>query len=303
MTTKLSSVLIAMSFFCALPAFSRTQGNLRYSVVVDKFENKTEDQRALGEEWSTLLTSQLHESGHFIVVSQSDAQLAALKEQLRGASGVTTQGRKTAQRAQMTPVQLLVTGVITHLKGGAADQGGGVVVGGVTIGANRSVTEIRATLQMIDTSTGAVVAAKNFTGTAQGGGITFRRNGSGNTIGSKRDSNLHAAFEKATAEVIPWMVAQLPSVPWRGSVVKVDQERIIINRGGREGVSVGDEFVVGESEVLRDPDTGEVLDEIIRERARIKVLRVNDKTAVCSVVTGTIGQVVERMAVQHSNES
>jgi hypothetical protein len=83
----------------------------------------------------------------------------------------------------------------------------------------------------------------------------------------------------------------------------VDKDRIIINRGTREGVSAGDEFIVGESEILRDPDTGEVLDEVLHERARIKVMQVNERTSVCSVVSGTAGQVVERMAIQYSSES
>jgi hypothetical protein len=36
---------------------------------------------------------------------------------------------------------------------------------------------------------------------------------------------------------------------------------VYINRGTREGVSVGQTFDVGKSEILRDPDTGEVLDQ------------------------------------------
>src|SRR5205807_2351144 len=106
---KISTVLLSVLFLCAAPAIAAPpRGNLRYSIIVDKFENKTESPRALGNEWSTLLTSKLYESGRFIVVSQTDMQLKALEEQLRGASGTTAQGRKTAVRGQMTPAQLLV---------------------------------------------------------------------------------------------------------------------------------------------------------------------------------------------------
>jgi curli biogenesis system outer membrane secretion channel CsgG len=290
--------------FAATPAVANSSrgGSLRYTVVVDKFENKTHSERALGDEWSTLLTSKLHESGSFIVVAQTDMQLEALKEQLRAATGTTVQGRKTAVRGQMTPAQLLVKGVITQLKEGAADQGGGTGVGKFRIQAGRKTTEVRATLQMIDATTGSLVAAKNFVGIAQqrAFGVQSQR---GDNVNMGQDDNVYAAFEKAVDEVIPWMVAQLPSVRWRGTVVKVDKDRVIVNRGSREGVAAGDEFIVGESEVLRDPDTGEVIDEVVHERARVRVAQVSERTAVCSVVGGAIGQIVERMAIQYKGEN
>lgn len=297
---RLLGIAAASLVLWSVPSFAKTSGNLRYSIVVDEFENKTESPRALGSEWSTILTTKLHESGSFIVVGQTGAQLAALKEQLRGASGLTAQGKRTAERGQMTPAQLFVQGVITHINEGSADQGGGIGVGRFRVNAGRKKTEIRATLQMIDASTGALVAAKSFVGIAQQRSFSLQE--SHGSVGMGQDSNVHEAFEKAIAEAIPWMVAQLPSVPWRGSVVKVDKQSVIVNRGSREGVAAGDEFIVGESEVLRDPDSGDVLDEIVHERARLRVDKVNDRTSVCSVVNGTIGQIVERMGVQYKAE-
>lgn len=296
---KLLSIAIAAAFLCASSIFAQAaRGGLRYTVAVDEFENKSENKRALGDEWATLLTAALHESGSFIVVAQDDMQLKALKEQLRALSGVTTQGKKTAVRAQMAPTQLLVKGVITHYKQDAANQGGGIPIGKFRINAGRKKTEIRATIQMVDTTTGAVVAAKNFVGIAQARSLGVQEN-SGANASMGEDDNVHAAFEKAIGEVIPWMVSQLPSVAWRGSVVRVAGEKIIINRGLREGVASGDEFIAGESEVLRDPDTGEVLDEVVNERALIRVVQLSERTATCSVVTGDVGQIVTGMGIQY----
>ena len=284
-------------------ALGTPKGNLRYSIIVDKFENNTNAQ-SLGDDWATLLTSALHESGSFIVVAQDDMQLQALKEQLRSLSGVTTQGRKTAQRGHMVPAQLMVKGIITHYQEGTLNQDSGFGVGRLRLNAGRAKTEIRATLQMIDTTTGALVAAKNFIGTAQQRAFSVQQN-NGNKdgkIGVGSDANSFDALEKAIEDVIPWMVAQLPSVAWRGSVVRVDKEKIIINRGSREGVVAGDEFIAGESEVLRDPDTGEILDEVLNERARIAVVQLNERTAVCKVVHGDVGQIVTGMAIQFSRD-
>ena len=286
------------------PASAGQTGGLRYTVFVEKFDNNSEAPASLGHEWATQLTTALQESGQFIVVAQSDMQKSALDEQARGASGVTVQGKKTAAHSRMSLAQLLVKGVITHFQKEASNQGGGFEIGQFKIGGGRAKTEIRATLQMIDSTTGALVAAKNFVGSAQGRGIEIglsNGNGMGSLKAGQKD-NVHAALEKAINEVIPWMVEQLPSVPWRGSVVKVDGEKIILNRGSREGVSVGDVFVVGESEIISDPDTGETLDEVVHERARVKVTNVTERTSFCAVTEGNGDQVVQGMGVQPEKE-
>jgi curli biogenesis system outer membrane secretion channel CsgG len=301
---SLSTFVLTATAICTLSADAApARGNLRYSIVVAKFENKTDSQRALGDEWAMLLTSKLYESGHFVVVSQTSTQIEALKEQFRVATGVTAQGKKSAVHGQMTPAQLLVEGVITDFREAADDQGGGVGIGRFRVNAGRKRTEIRATMQIIDTSTGAVVAARDFVGSAQARAVSVAQSDAANTVSMGQGDNVHAAFEKAITEAIPWLVTQLPSIRWRGTVVKVDKDRIIVNRGSREGVTAGDEFIVGESELLRDPDTGEVLDEVVHERARIRVIQVNERTAVCTVVSGTVQQIVERMGVLYSNES
>jgi curli biogenesis system outer membrane secretion channel CsgG len=309
MTTKgsfrplFAALTTALFLFCSASAMAAPpRGSLRYSVIVDKFENKSGVDRDLGDEWATLLTSKLHESGRFIVVAQTDMQLASLKEQLRGASGTTAGGNKTAVRGQMVPAQLLVKGVITSFKEGTADQGGGFNVHGFTIGGAQKKTEIRATMQMIDASTGALVAAHDVVGIAQKRGFSVGRDG-GQHANVGQDDNVQQAFEKAIADAIPWMVEQLPAVQWRGSVVRVGKDHVIVNRGLREGVSVGDEFIVGDLDVLRDPDTGEVIEALIHERARVKVVRLTDRTAVCSIVSGTASQIVERMAIKYTSES
>lgn len=293
---------------CALmgsPSFAASPGGgLRYSVFVEKFEDKSGSHTPLGGDWETQLTSALQESGRFIVVAQKDMQHSALKEQSRGTSGVTAQGRKTAARSRMTPAQLLIKGVITYFKQGDASQESGINIRNFKIGGGRARTEIRATVQMIDATTGTVVVAKSFTGIAQRRGIAFGIQGAEGKGEMKagEDDNVNAAFEKAIADVIPWMVTQLPSVPWRGTVIKIDGDHVTINRGAREGVAAGTDFIAGESETLTDPDTGETLDEVLHERAKIRVVRVNERTSTCSVISGNRNQIITGMAIQPERE-
>jgi hypothetical protein len=73
--------------------------------------------------------------------------------------------------------------------------------------------------------------------------------------------------------------------------------KVYINRGQREGVSSGQMFSVGSVEVIRDPDTGEILDEDMTELCRIQASEVKEKLTVCTVVEGDAGDVEKGMKV------
>ena len=99
------------------------------------------------------------------------------------------------------------------------------------------------------------------------------------------------------AAAVDWLTAQLPGISWRGSVALIKDGKVYVNRGSREGVTAGQVFFVGEPEVIRDPDTGEVLDETITEVATIRVDSVREKLSICSVIGGDVGDVERGMAV------
>ena len=80
-------------------------------------------------------------------------------------------------------------------------------------------------------------------------------------------------------------------------VVMVKGDRVYVNRGTREGVAVGQELVVGESEVIRDPDTGEILDEEITDIALLEATKVKEKLSICSVTSGDAGAVAKGMTI------
>ncbi|PKN27544.1 MAG: hypothetical protein CVU64_15790, partial [Deltaproteobacteria bacterium HGW-Deltaproteobacteria-21] len=64
-------------------------------------------------------------------------------------------------------------------------------------------------------------------------------------------------------------------------------DKVYINRGTREGVSVGHTFQVGKVEVLRDPKTGEVLDQTIEKSGTIEVVSVKEKISICKLTQGS----------------
>ena len=284
----------------ALPAWS-AEGGLRYTVTVTEFENKAGwyGQWDIGYAWGATLTDILHQSGRFIVLGESDMRVEALREQDFAASGRTAQGAKTPVQGQMTPAQLLVKGAITHVQHTTTGGGGGVRVKGFRIGGKKDASEINATIYIVDSTTGQVVASKSVVGTSKRRGGTFgysEADFGGNLSGFKND-NLGKAVEAAVSEAVDFMIAQLPGIPWSGSVALVKDGKIYVNRGTREGVGTGQVFVVGEVDVIRDPDTGEVLDESMNELARLRVDEVREKLSICSVTSGNAGALQRGMAV------
>jgi curli biogenesis system outer membrane secretion channel CsgG len=284
----------------AVPAWSQS-GGLRYTVTVTEFENRAGwyGRWDIGHAWGATLTDILHESGRFIVLGESDMRVEALREQDFAASGRTAQGSKTPVQGQMTPAQLLVKGAITHVQHTSTGGGGGVRVKGFRIGGKKDASEINATIYIVDSTTGQVLASESVVGTSKRRGGTFGYSEAdfGGSLSGFKNDNLGKAVEAAVSEAVDFMIAELPGIPWTGSVALVKDGKVYVNRGTREGVGSGQVFVVGDVDVIRDPETGEVLDESMNELARLRVDEVKEKLSICSVTSGSVGAVQRGMAV------
>lgn len=287
----------------AVPAVAQTgEGGLRYTVTVSKFENEAGwyGQWDIGDAWGTVLTDILNQSGRFIVLGETDMRNEALAEQDFAASGRTAQGAKAPVTGQMTPAQLLVKGAITHVQTSTTGGGGGVRVKGFRVGGSKDTAEINATMYIVDSTTGQVVASTRVTGKAGRKGGTFGYSGRnfGGDVGAFKKDNVGQAVEDAVSQGVDWMITQLPNVPWTGSVALIQDGKVYVNRGTREGVAPGQVFVVGEATVIRDPDTGEVLDQSVQEIATLKATTVKEKLSICDVLAGDVSRLEKGMMVQ-----
>lgn len=293
--------LAAALMLAAVPLVAQ-EGGLRYTVTVTKFDNQAgwSGQWDIGDAWATVMTDILNQTGQFIVLGETDMRDEAMIEQDLGASGRTAQGSKTAATGQLTPAQLLVKGAITHVEGPTQGGSGGIRVRGFRVGGGGAKAEVNATIYMIDSTTGQVVASTSVVGTSKkrSGRFGYSGAGWGGDIGGFKKDNTAKAIEDAVSQAVDWMVEELPSVQWSGTVATRQGDKVYINRGTREGVSSGTTLSVGESMVIRDPDTGEVLDESVREVARIRCDTVKEKLSICSVVSGDAAAIEKGMRVQ-----
>jgi len=290
---KISVLMILFSMVFLFPIESiAAEGGMRYSIVVSKFKNRSNwrGQWSLGDAWGAVLTDSLNSTGRFIVLGENDMRKEALAEQDFAASKRAAGGGKKVVKGQMTPAQLLVKGNITHFDPGTSGGKGGVGFGGIRIGVKGGTAEINAVMYIIDSSTGQVMASKKVFGTVTKKGLSIgihKRGFSGNVGGFKK-TNTGKAVEMAIDQGVGFLISQLEDIPWTGSVILKKGDKVYINRGTREGVTKGQAFDVGEMEILRDPDTGEVLDASMESAGKIRALKVKEKITICKVVEGQI---------------
>ena len=286
----------------SIPVLAAAQaGGLRYSITVSKFENKAgwAGQWDIGDAWGTIMTDLLNQTGKFIVLGEKDMRQEAMAEQDFAASGRAAGGAKAPVTGQMTPAQLLVKGAITHVQDSTAGGHGGVNIGGLRLGGAGGKGEVNATIYIVDSTTGQVLASKSVTGvsTRKGLDIGYSGAGFGADAGGYQKDNVGKAVTAACKDAVDFLVAQLPKIPWTGTVAQVAGGKVYINRGSREGVSSGQQFVVGEANIVRDPDTGEVLDQSVKEIARLQVAQVKEKLSICTVTSGNAAAIKRGMMV------
>ena len=296
-------VLGLLALALSVPVFAAAQaGGLRYSITVSKFENKAgwSGQWEIGDAWGTIMTDLLNQSGKFIVLGEKDMRQEAMAEQDFAASGRAAGGAKAPVTGQMTPAQLLVKGAITHVQDSTAGGHGGVAVGGFRIGGGGGKGEVNATIYIVDSTTGQVMASKSVTGvsTKKGLDIGYSGRGFGADAGGYQKDNVGKAVTAACKEAVDFLISKLPDIPWSGTVAQVAGGKVYVNRGSREGIAEGQEFVVGEANIVRDPDTGEVLDSSVKEVARLQVSQVKEKLSICTVKSGSAGAVRKGMMVK-----
>ena len=294
-------VLLAIASMVLPVKAEEASGGLRYSITVTLFENRSgwAGYWDIGDAWGTVLTDILNQTGKFIVLGETDMRYAAMDEQDFAASGRTASGKKAPVTGQMTPAQLLVKGAITHVEHDTGGAGGGIRIKGFRIGGGGGKGEVNATIYIVDSTTGQIMASKSVVGTHKRSSmdVGYATGSWGASFGGDKNDNVGLAVQDACAEAVAFMLDQLPNIMWTGSVVLVKGDKVYVNRGDREGVTVGQTFTVGEVEVIRDPDTGEVLDESMIEVARLSVDQVKEKLSIASVTSGSAAAVAKGMTI------
>jgi hypothetical protein len=214
-----------------------------------------------------------------------------------------------AKIGRLLGVDAIIVGSVTQFGNDTKNTG----VGGVGSGLSRigvggfsrkqSKAIVGLTARVVSVDTGEILAAAEGLGESKrtstslagaGGGWTGFGGGTVN-FGSSNFQNtiigeaVKAAVEKMSGAVIAerGRVA-VRQVQVQGLVAAVTDTQLVLNVGKRAGVKVGDQLSVERvSQEVKDPATGKVIRRLSAHVGNVRVVDVDDESAVAEVVSGT----------------
>ncbi len=262
-----------------------------YTVGIITFENKTPS-KVLGidEAATTILRTQVEAAGlNAILLDETE-----LKNQQKFAemqkSGTLKTAKKRADEG-FDAVDYRLSGAITAYS--EVEEG----VDAIVYQSKSRVARVTVDYALVDIATGKSLVAESGAG-------EYRKKTTGALgLGAKSsfDPNLRdGALRDALTKAMSKMIAKLGSQPFRGKILMVDANSIVVRAGTRSRIDEGAQLIVYHSGPdIRDPDSGELLG---RQESKIGVIRItehqSERLSQASVVSGKgfqAGDVVKLM--------
>jgi curli biogenesis system outer membrane secretion channel CsgG len=124
---------------------------------------------SVGRELSDMLASELVSQGSFEVLERGEID-AVLGEQDLGEGGRLDAATK-AKIGKIKGAKYLVAGTVSSYEQNTSGGGGGVSIGGLSLGGKKEKTYVAVDVKVIDTETGEIVDARTIEGEASGSGM------------------------------------------------------------------------------------------------------------------------------------
>lgn len=266
-----------------------------YKIAVLPFDDGSIQERWWGNNWklgtgvSDELVTALMATKKFRLIEREQIN-KVLQEQNFGTSG-RVDTKSAAKIGKILGVQYLVLGKITEFS--FKSQGGGFLGDkGVGLGIKTTTSRVSIDARLVDTTSAEIKASVTGKGEKKNTNLTIVANWNAIAFGSDefKKTDIGIALRDAIGQLASGLATNaydgtnMGPVSLTGTVFYAKDNRVIINIGSGEGVQVGMVFVVNHViELVKDPDTGEVVDEVSEPVAEITVTEVKEKTSTCSV--------------------
>lgn len=259
-------------------------------IAIGRFSNESRygrgllvdaDLDPLGKQAADVLSSQLTQTGRFLVFERPDIEKIQ-REQSRSGSG------------EMVGVDALILGSITEF--------GRSTEGEVGFLSSTKKQKVRAavTLRLVDVSTGRVFHASDGVGEA----VTESGEIAGFGSRAAYDSTLNErAITAAISAVLNELIQKLEGRRWRTYVLANDDGVVFISGGKSQGIEVGDELVVEKrGRTIKSPQTGLPIALPGSEVGRLRVISQFGEDEVtegssCEVVSGAVAEPLDQLVV------
>lgn len=260
----------------------------------------------VGQGVSDLLVSYLVKDGSYSVIERKALDRILAEQNFSNSD--RADASSAAKIGRLLGVDAIIVGSVTQFGNDTKTTGVGGVGGGLGRlglgGVNRKQSKaiVGLTARVVSVDTGEILAAAEGLGESKrsstsltGGGGSWGGFGAGNVnFGSSNFQStiigeaVKAAVEKMSSAVI----AERPRVAVRSVVVQglvaaVTGTQLVLNVGRKAGVSVGDQLSVERvSQEIKDPATGKVIRRMSSKLGVIRVVDVDDESAIAEVVSG-----------------
>lgn len=270
-------------------------GAEKYKIAVLPFDDGSIQERWWDKSWelgkgvSDELVTALLVTDKFRLIERE--QLDKIIQEQDLGSGGRVDATTAAQIGKVLGVQYLVMGRVTEFT--FKSSGGGAISGKKGAGLGVKTTTARVTLdaRLVETSSAEILAGVKGSGEKKQTNLGLVYDWEAIAFGSDefQKTNLGIALREAIDKVAEGLAVKAYANPQpvallTGQVAYVAGNKIYINLGSSDGVQPGMVFVVYHLiDLVKDPQTGEIIDEISEPVAEVTVAEVKTKAATCTV--------------------
>ncbi len=246
-----------------------------------------EDYR-VGDNVSAVFITELLNTKRFRIVERDQID-RVLEEQKLGAAGLTD-AQSAASLGRILGVKYLILGSVTEF---SRDFRTTRLSDSKDLKLDLRVTTARVGIdvRMVDAATAEILHTVNGKGEKASSKLGVVTSAGAFALGNAEviQTYLNEAMRTAVGSAVRQLAVKAASnLTIAGLVAYADAERIIIDNGANSGVEPGMIFQVNRLiQEIRDPQTGEILDELTESLGEIQVTEVKPKSATCSALNLT----------------
>jgi curli biogenesis system outer membrane secretion channel CsgG len=273
----------------------------------------------VGRGVSDLLVTTLVKNGTYSVIERNALNRILAEQNFSNSDRANP--TSAARIGKLLGVDAIIVGSITQFGnetnntnvGGGAGGFGGFGVGGFSHKKSKAIVAL--TARVVDVDTGEIMGVAEGRGESKrestsllGGGGDWHGFGSGRVDFGSSDFQATIIGEAVKASVDTLAVEvvgcepklQVREVAVRGFIAAVEGSEIVLNVGARIGLKIGDRMAVERvTKEVKDPATGQVIRRLSLPVGILRIVDVDELSAVASVVSGSgfkVGDAVKRVA-------
>lgn len=268
-----------------------TKGPKKRLAVLD-FEDKVTDRwwgsgTNVAERLTEMVITELVNTNMFIVVERESIS-TVIREQDFGASGRVRAGTE-AKIGNILGAQVLVTGAVTEFSQKDSGGAGGIALKGILVGGKSSTGHVAIDLRIIDSTTGQILQSHRAEGKIKDKGMVAAGAMKGIALagGTFSKTSLGKATRATVTDARKYIVKHMEDQPWSSKIIKAESDKVYISGGADMNIVNGLRLTVYSlGEALIDPDTGISLGQTTTRTGTIKIVQVEPKFSIATIVEG-----------------